>query len=77
MTAGSKSAMKCQKKLELQNWNLFDFLEINWFILFYEGSLERRDKRSSWAASSTASLASTATLIAANEAGGQGNFYDK
>ena len=35
-----------------------------------KGSLERRDKRQSWAATSTASLASTATLIAANEAVG-------
>ena len=44
-----------------------------------KGSLERRDKRSSWAASSTASLASTATLIAANEsgvAGEVGNLLD-
>ena len=44
-----------------------------------KGSLERRDKRQSWAATSTASLASTATLIAANEAVGNsdvGNLLD-
>ena len=50
-------------------------------LLFFisTGSLERRDKRQSWAASSTASLASTSTLIAANETGGQsdvGNLLD-
>ena len=48
------------------------------FLSFYKGSLERRDKRSSWAASSSTSMASTATLIPseANKENDVGSMLD-
>ena len=46
--------------------------------ILYKGSLERRDKRSSWAASSSTSMASTATLIPseANKENDVGSMLD-
>ena len=61
---------KCKKKFVKPKYILF--------LSFYKGSLERRDKRSSWAASSSTSMASTATLIPseANKENDVGSMLD-